>query len=82
MSRLNQVLIARIKSYGWNAFGVGAVAFLGWAANNVGLLELPTIHVTSVAVDLNFWLTIVLGHLVTEATKYFNVNRAWVNDQP
>jgi len=82
MSRFNQVLIARAKSFLWHAFGIGAVAFLAWAANNVGLLELPTIHIVSLPVDLNVWLAVILGQALAETTKYFNVNQAWVNDDP
>lgn len=79
MSRFNQVLIARIKSYIWRAFGIGIVALLGWAARNVGLLDLPIWHFHNLDIDLTYWLTTGLGLLLGEIMKYFNINRDWVN---
>ena len=78
MSRFNQVLLARIKSFMWRAAGIGAVALVGWMASDVGLLELPTLHFGAVDVNLGQWVTAGLGLVLGEVTKYFNVNRQWV----
>lgn len=76
-----QVLVSRFKSFLWRAAGYGLIATLAWMANNVGLLELPTLHIGAVDINLTQWLIATLGLVTGEVTKYFNSNVPWMKSQ-
>lgn len=54
------ILIKRLKSFGWRLAGMLAVAILDFASANIGLFNLPN------------EMTVVIGLIVGELTKYLN----------
>jgi hypothetical protein len=61
---MNAQLINRIKSFLWRGGSMAAMAFLVYASDNIGLLELSP--------AIQSFLTILLGLASGEVTKYLN----------
>lgn len=57
-----KVLISRTKSFIWRLAGVCIVASLNFLADQIGMFDLPV------------YIVGILGLVVGETTKYFNVN--------
>lgn len=70
---LESVLIARIKSFLWRAAGVTAIGLLTWSIQEIGLLELSP-HIEQL-------VTVTLGLVLGEVTKFFNSNVPWMKSQ-
>lgn len=74
MSRFNQVLIARFKSFLWRAGSFLVIGFLAWLTNDVANWGL--------SLEIQGAVVAVVALISGEVTKYFNSNREWVKDDP